>query len=297
MDEFFYICNLCNFKTHRKHNYQQHIETQKHREMIQYKCEGCGKLYKHDSSLARHRNVCNMIFSKLVSNEIGIMKESIKELKETIPSFKNVLTTVVETNNQFQNKIMDSNNQFVKSLIDNNKSTLENVINACITIDKNRSNKKDNFNLNTYLNKTCKDAVNIEDFVDNVDPNYEDVICVGKCGYVEGNASVIIKYLNALEQSKRPIQCSDVKRQTVYLKSGGKWEKDEEGLPKTAHAVNRICNKTYKNKKLWTQKHPDYNDRIEYILLVKAVSGGGEDIDTMNTTISKKIIKQCAVKK
>lgn len=288
-----YMCDLCNFKTCRKHNYQQHIETQKHREMMEYKCEGCGKLYKHDSSLARHRNSCNLIFS----DEIGIMKESIKELRETIPSFKNVLTAVVETNNQFQNKIMDSNNQFVKSLIDNNKSTLENVINACITIDKNRSNKKDNFNLNTYLNKTCKDAVNIEDFVDNVDPNYEDVICVGKCGYVEGNASVIIKYLNALEQSKRPIQCSDVKRQTVYLKSGGKWEKDEEGLPKTAHAVNRICNKTYKNKKLWAQKHPGCDDRIEYILLVKAVSGGGEDIDTMNTSISKKIIKQCAVKK
>lgn len=288
-----YMCDLCNFKTHRKHNYQQHIETQKHREMMEYKCEGCGKLYKHDSSLARHRNSCDLIFS----NEIDIVKESIKELRENIPSFKNVLTAVVETNNQFQNKIMDSNNQFVKSLIDNNKSTLENVINACITIDKNRSNCEDKFNLNNYLNKTCKDAVNIEDFVDNVDPNYEDVICVGKCGYVEGNASVIIKYLNALEQSKRPIQCSDVKRQTVYLKSGGKWEKDDEGLPRTAHAVNRICNKTYKNKKLWSQKHPDCDDRIEYILLVKAVSGGGEDIDTMNNTISKKIIKQCVVKK
>jgi len=290
-----FTCELCNFKTCRKNNYQQHIESQKHREMIEYKCDGCGKLYKHNSSLSRHRNMCNF-----ASDEISTIKESIKELRETIPSFKNVLTAVVETNNQFQNKIMDSNNQFVKSLMDNNKSTLENVINACITIDKNRSNceaNKDKFNLNNYLNKTCKDAINIEDFVDNVDPNYEDVICVGKCGYVEGNASVIIKHLNALEQSKRPIQCSDVKRQTVYLKSRGKWEKDEEGLPKTAHAVNRICNKTYKNKKLWSQKHPDCDDRIEYILLVKAVSGGGEDIDAMNATISKKIIKQCCVKK
>ena len=283
MEECIYFCSLCNFKTDRKNNFQKHKETFKHRELTEFKCEGCGKLYKHDSSLSRHRKLC---FEH--------------ENMETVPSFKNVLTAVVETNNQFQNKMMDSNNQFVKSLIDNNKSTLENVINAFINIDKNKSNceaSKDKFNLDNYLNKTCKDAVNIEDFVGNVDPNYEDVICVGQYGYIEGNASVIIKHLNALEQSKRPIQCSDVKRQTVYLKSGGKWEKDEEGLTKTAHAVNRICNKTYKNKKLWSQKHPDCDDRIEYILLVKAVSGGGEDIDTMNTTISKKIIKQCVIKK
>lgn len=284
MEEYgIYICDACDFKTDRKNNYQQHIETLKHRELIEYKCNGCGKLYKHNSSLSRHRYNCDFIFSE----EIGTIKDDMA----------NVLTAIVETNNQFQTKMMDSNNQFVKSLIDNNKSTLENVINACVTIDKNRVDKKETFNLNNYLNKTCKDAVNIEDFVNKVEPDYEDVICVGQYGYVEGNASVIIKHLNALEQSKRPIQCSDIKRQTVYLKSGGKWEKDDDGLMQTSHAVNRVCNKTYKNKKLWSQKHPDYNDSIEYILLVKAVSGGGEDIDKMNSNISKKIIKQCAVKK
>jgi hypothetical protein len=237
----------------------------------------------------------------------------------------NVLTTIVETNNQFQTKMIDenknmmgnfvekfvetftetfveTNTQFQNKMIESNKNTMESVINACVTIDKNRTEKKEKFNLDNYLNHTCKNAVNIEDFVDKVDPTYEDVVCVGQYGYVEGNAAVILKYLNKLEQNDRPIQCSDMKRQTVYLKSGGKWEKDLDGLPKTSHAVNRMCNKTYRNKKLWAQRHPDYQEMdsksgVEYILLVKATSGGGQDIDRINEQVAKKVVKQCTIRK
>lgn len=300
MDATGFECYACNFKTDKKYNYQQHLETLKHKELTEFKCDGCGNFYKHDSSLARHRRNC-----------------VIKEPEQTQDDIANVLTTIVETNNQFQTKMIEnnknimetfvetfteSNSQFQNKMIESNKTTMESVINACVTIDKNRTEKKEKFNLDNYLNHTCKNAVNIEDFVDKVDPTYEDVVCVGQYGYVEGNAAVILKYLNKLEHTDRPIQCSDMKRQTVYLKSGGKWEKDSDGLPKTSHAVNRMCNKTYRNKKLWAQKHPDYQEMdsksgVEYILLVKATSGGGQDIDRINEQVAKKVVKQCLVRK
>jgi hypothetical protein len=294
-----YSCKPCNFTTDRKYNYQQHLESMKHKELAEFKCESCGNYYKHQPNLYRHRRNC-----------------SIKESDNSAPTkddIANVLTTIVETNNQFQTKMIEnnknmietfveSNTQFQNKMIESNKTTMESVINACVTIDKNRTEKKEKFNLDNYLNHTCKNAVNIEDFVDKVDPTYEDVVCVGQYGYVEGNAAVILKYLNKLEQNDRPIQCSDMKRQTVYLKSGGKWEKDLDGLPKTSHAVNRMCNKTYRNKKLWAQRHPDYQEMdsksgVEYILLVKATSGGGQDIDRINEQVAKKVVKQCVVRK
>lgn len=294
-----YSCKPCNFTTDRKNNYQQHLETIKHKELAKFKCDSCGNYYKHQPNLYRHRRNC-----------------AIEEPEQTKDDIANVLTTIVETNNQFQNKMIEnnknimetfvetfteSNTQFQNKMIENNKTTMESVINACVTIDKNRTEKREKFNLTNYLNHVCKNAVNIEDFVDKVEPTFEDVICVGQYGYVEGNAAVIMKYLNKLEQADRPIQCSDLKRQTVYLKSGGKWEKDSDGLPKTSHAVNRMCNKTYRNKKLWTQKYPDYQESdsksgVEYILLVKATSGGGQDIDRINELVAKKVVKQCAVK-
>ena len=294
-----YTCIPCNYETDRKFNYQLHLETKKHKELAEFKCDRCGHSYKHESSLSRHRRDC-----------------AIKEPDNSVPSkddIANVLTTIVETNNQFQTKMIENNKnmietfvetntQFQNKMIESNKTTMESVINACVTIDKNRTEKKEKFNLDNYLNHTCKNAVNIEDFVDKVDPTYEDVVCVGQYGYVEGNAAVILKYLNKLEQNDRPIQCSDMKRQTVYLKSGGKWEKDLDGLPKTSHAVNRMCNKTYRNKKLWAQRHPDYQEMdsksgVEYILLVKATSGGGQDIDRINEQVAKKVVKQCTVRK
>ena len=293
-----YNCKPCNFTTDRKNNYQQHLETIKHKELAEFKCESCGNYYKHQPNLYRHRRDC-------------AIKEP--EQTQTKDDITNVLTTIVETNNQFQTKMIEnnknmietfveSNTQFQNKMIESNKTTMESVINACVTIDKNRTEKKEKFNLDNYLNHTCKNAVNIEDFVDKVDPTYEDVVCVGQYGYVEGNAEVILKYLNKLEQTDRPIQCSDMKRQTVYLKSGGKGETDLDGLPKTSHAVNRMCNKTYRNKKLWAQRHHDYQEMdsksgVEYILLVKATSGGGQDIDRINEQVAKKVVKQCLVRK
>lgn len=309
-----YICKPCNYKTDRKFNYKQHLETIKHKEIAEFKCDRCGNYYKHQPNLSRHRSKCAIQESQTTQNDVA--DENMQNDNSNIVTKDDiavVLTTLVEINNKFQNnmmdnnknvieKVMETNAEFQTKMLENNKTTMENIVSTCVTIDKNRTEKKEKFNLDNYLNNICKNAMDIEDFAKKIDPTYEDVVCVGQHGYVEGNAAVIVKYLNTMKQTERPIQCSDAKRHTVYLKSEGKWEKETENLEKTSNAVNRICNKTYRNKKLWTEKHPDYQEidsksGIEYLMLVKATSGGGQDVDRLNEQIAKKVVKQCAINK
>ena len=154
----FYTCKPCNYETDRKFNYQLHLDTKKHKELAEFKCDRCGHSYKHESSLSRHRRDC-------------AIKES--EPDNSMPSkddIANVLTTIVETNNQFQTKMIENNKnmmgnfvekfvetftetfvetntQFQNKMIESNKTTMESVINACVTIDKNRSEFSIKFNL------------------------------------------------------------------------------------------------------------------------------------------------------
>jgi len=228
--------------------------------------------------------------TKIVETNSKVVESNMKAAESNIE--------VSKTNSQ----LVESNTQIQTSLINNNKMALENIVNAYVAIEKTRTKQKDKFNLENYLNNTCKNAINIEDFVKNINPKYEDIVFVGQNGYIEGNAGVIIKYLNELDQKDRPIQCSDAKRHTVYLKSGNKWEKDTVELSKITNAVNKICNRIYRNKKLWTEMHPDYEDEEsdegkQYMIIMKSMSGGGRNIDTIEPTISKRVINHCCVAK
>lgn len=319
-----YICKPCNYKTDRKFNYKQHLETIKHKEIAEFKCDRCGNYYKHQPNLYRHRSKCAIQESQptdkntqndnsnfVTKDDIAVILTTVVEInnkfqnniiESVMDNNKNMLESIIVNNKNMLESVMDNNKNMTDTIVENNKTTVENVVNACVTIDKNRNEKKEKFNLDNYLNNTCKNAINIEDFAKKIDPTYEDVVCVGKNGYVEGNAAVILKYLNTMKQTERPIQCSDVKRHTVYLKSEGKWEKETEELEKTSNVVNRICNKTYRNKKLWMEKHPDYQEMdsksgVQYLMLVKAMSGGGQDVDELNEQIAKKVVKQCAINK
>ena len=228
------------------------------------------------------------------------------EMRTNIAStISEIATTVVETASANQNKIVEC----ITAVHGNTNAMFETVVVKCVdqltavaTAPVAKPSVQKKFNLETYLNETCKEAQNIEDFIKSVSPDYDDVVLVGKNGYVEGNLGVILKYLLKLEQTQRPIQCSDVKRQTVYLKTKNKWEKDTDGLPKTSAAVNHMCNKTYKSKKIWEQRHPEHDDlnhkkSEEHQRLLHAMSGGNNDIDALNNKISNKVIKSCVIEK
>ena len=238
-----------------------------------------------------------------LKSDIEAIAETSAEMKTTIvTTISEIATTVVETSSTNQAKLLDC----ITSINGNTNAMYETVVVKCVDQLTAMANKPakatKRFNLEHYLNETCKEAENIEDFLKNLSPDYDDVVFVGKNGYVEGNLGVILKYLQKMEQQNRPIQCSDAKRQTVYLKTKDKWEKDGDGLPKTSDVVERACNKTYRSKKLWETKHPEHDDlnhkkSEEHQHLLYVMSGGNRDIDAQNGKIAAKVVKSCQINK
>lgn len=316
-----HCCIKCNYSTASNQSFQRHLQSVKHKELNEFKCKTCGCFYKHKQSLFRHVKECNNLQAHIQPNIISSVSQLIDEkLNEKInEEVVQVLEDVIVSNKSFQEnvstsqiqmqeiygKLVESHNNFVNVLSNNNNILLENVTSIVKNVQlKTKPDKQPNngFNLDNYLNETCKDAINIEDFIINTQPTCEDVATVGNYGYVEGNSEVILKYLKNIEKTKRPIQCSDLKRQTVYLKTQGKWEKDDDELKHVCKVVNKLCHKTYRNKSLWEEKYPECQNMdskrgIEYILIVKNTSGNGEDTDVLNEKIAKKIIKSCVIDK
>jgi hypothetical protein len=161
------------------------------------------------------------------------------------------------------------------------------------------------FNLNVFLNEQCKDAMNITDFVDSLQLQLSDLENVGKLGFVEGISNIIIKNLKALDITKRPIHCSDPKRETVYIKDDNKWEKESEEKQKLRKVIKRVAYKNTKMLPLFREKHPDcgkseskYSDQYNK-LIVESMGGGGRggnDVEKENKII-KNIAKQVVIEK
>lgn len=290
-----FTCTHCDYISYRESDFNKHLFSIKHKENTEFKCHFCGCFYKHQSNLYRHQKRCSCS-----------PRNFVKEINSNIQNQTNIINTKIDNSIQ----AINSNIQEIKTDIQNQTNTLNTKIdNAIDTNTNNNSSKKFNrrnrsnpFNINSYLNVTCKDAINLEDFIKSINPEYDDVVLIGKNGYVEGNAWVIIKHLLNLDQHRRPIQCSDVKRQTVYLKSKNKWEKDADGLPKTSEAVDKACNKIYRGKKLWEQRHPEHTydnhkKAEEHNHLVQSLSGAGQNVDVLNNKVANKVIKSCTVNK
>ena len=238
-----FCCNFCDYLTDKKSSYTKHLLTSKHIKLtevntfcnkscskvaIDYKdftCDGCNKYFKSRVGLWKHNKTC--------------IKEDIK-INDT--SDKDIIMMLIKQN---------------KELIDIVKNGVNNTINNTTT-NNNSHNKA--FNLNFFLNETCKNAMNINDFVDSIKLQLSDLESVGELGYVEGISSIIVKNLNALDETERPIHCTDKKRETVYIKDKDKWEKDDDEKKNLRKVIGKIA---FKNQKLFPQfkeKYPDYND-------------------------------------
>ena len=208
-------CFFCHYSSSKQNDYSKHLLTPKHKKnendskMIvnldlkslkvakKYTCN-CGNEYKYDSGYYRHKKKCNFIKEK--TNE---QKDESKTHENTDIdlSDKNLILTLIQQNNELQKQMLE--------VIKN--GTVSNTNN---TINNNNSNNK-SFNLNFFLNETCKNAMNIMDFVDSIKIQLSDVESIGELGYVNGISKLIIKHLNALEENMRPVHCSDPKRESL----------------------------------------------------------------------------------
>jgi hypothetical protein len=204
-------------------------------EKTQYICENCDKGYNDRTGLWRHKKNCKPNNQTIISN---------KKLNELDKD--ELIITLLKQNADLIKGQQDMMIKLTENGITNNSN--------------NTTNSNNNaFNLNFFLNETCKNAMNINDFVDSIKLQLTDLISVGELGYVEGISNIIVKNLNALDITERPVHCTDKKRETIYIKDENKWEKDESDKK----IRKLIKNVAYKNQKLFPEfkeKYPDYND-------------------------------------
>jgi hypothetical protein len=304
-----FICEFCNFKTCKQSNYNIHITTRKHLTALkindfstenaaimphhnksQYTCSQCKKMYNERSGLWRHKKKCN--FSE----------ESIKNIEENI-----ILTTEeIEENNEENSPInsamifelLKQNNEFKELLIEQNKKILELVNNSSVTNNNNITNNTTNnkFNLNIFLNEKCKDAFNISDFISNINVSFKDFENFGRLGYVGSINNILIRELKGIDVYKRPIHCSDLKREVIHVKDNNTWVKDEE-KKHMKRAIKLIEHKNIKLVPDWLKANPKADDSStkkheEYMKILNNSMGEMEDED--NERNYEKIIRNVA---
>jgi hypothetical protein len=294
----FFCCNFCDYNTCKKNDYKKHLATDKHEkaknaskmlenasEKIvntkQFICE-CGKTYLHDSSYYRHKKKCKTEENIIMDETEDSKTNEIHELKE------------------FMKYLMKENSDMKSMMMDVIKNGTHNVINN--TTNNNNSHNK-TFNLQLFLNETCKDAMNINDFVDSLQLQLSDLEKVGELGYIEGISNIIIKNLNAMDVTLRPVHCTDKKRETMYIKDEDKWEKEDLNKCKMHKMVRKVANKNIHLIQNFREKYPDciksssrHSDKYNKII-VESMGGTGDNEHEKEEKIIKKIAKEVLIDK
>ena len=289
-----YCCKICDYYTFRKSQYDRHLTTDKHlnqekstfsnqkvpKSSAAFECV-CGKKYKDKSGLWRHNKKClikeeNVVESE--NNNINISPEMILNIIQQNQEFKDLLLE--------QNKIM-------MEMSKNSSTTNINTIN----------NNNKTFNLQVFLNETCKDAMNIMDFVDSIKISLSDIESIGELGYVNGMSKLIIKHLNALDENMRPVHCNDLKRSSLFVKDANVWTKEDDTNNKLKNAIRYIAHKNICALPEWRKKYPDCiyseskkSDQYNHIV-IEAMGGSGDNDDEKADKIISKIAKTITINK
>ena len=273
-----YVCEKCDYSCCKKSSWTQHILTAKHTKAnlelmpanTLYACDKCNIQFIHQSSYCRHKKKCQETTIKT-----GINESQDKEL----------IMMLVKQNSEMLEVI---------------KNGIHNTNNSNNTTHTNSHNKA--FNLNFFLNETCKDAMNIMDFVDSIKLQLSDLERVGELGYVEGISKIIVKNLKDLDVTQRPVHCTDQKRETMYIKDEDKWEKDDE-KKKLHKVVRKVACKNQNLISKFKEIHPDYNkyhskfsDQYNKIV-VESMGGSGDNDFEKEEKIIKNISKQVFIEK
>jgi len=310
-----FICETCDFKCCKKSNYVKHCATRKHtvsvngykndmkkEQKMPQKCE-CGKEYNYHSGLWRHKKKCNYI--EFIGNEeekiINKPTSNIDDtstidllIKENI-DFKNIILELVKNNSDFQKQTFDMQKQ--------NQDLQKQMLDVCKTSGVNNSyNNNKTFNMQVFLNEKCKDAMNLTDFVNSMTLDFSDLEELGELGYVEGISRQMIRKLSEMDVYKRPIHCSDLKRETMYVRDNDVWEKETELYANLRKAIKYITKKNGDLMIPWRNAHPQcmnlqhpLNDK--YLGIMNQAMGGKGEFAESESKIIKKISKSVKIDK
>ena len=286
-------CDVCKYTTSRKYNLDLHMDSIKHKNNVlttnhneplvnvskNYQCQNCAKEFNDRAGLWRHKKKCSVV-EQCDENEVKINTSDKDEL----------INYLMKENQEFKNLILE-----IVQKDTYNQSTTNNTTN-----NTNSHNKA--FNLNFFLNETCKDAMNIMDFVDSIKLQLSDLEKVGELGYVEGISNIIVKNLNELDVTQRPVHCTDKKRETMYIRDEDKWEKDESNS-KIKKAIKRVASKNQRLLPKFKEAHPDcgtyhskYSDQYNKII-IESVGGSGDNDAEKEEKIIRNITRATTIDK
>ena len=291
---FKFYCEICDYGTCKKSSFNNHNESKKHKnnEMTtndnenyaqnsknKNQCPNCTKSYNDRAGLWRHKKKCT-----------GIQNDDEPANNNINPD---LIIEIIKQNQELQKQNYDLQKQIIEVCKNN-----ANTINSHNTNSHNKS-----FNLQFFLNETCKDAMNIMDFVDSIKLQLTDLEKVGKLGYIEGISNIIVKNLNSLDESKRPVHCTDSKREVMYVKDEDKWEKENEEKIKLRKVIKQVTHKNSKLLKDYVNLYPDCwksdSKLSDYYnkLVIEAMGGKGDNYFDKEDKIIHNIAKEVIIEK
>ena len=268
-------CKLCNYNTCKKSNYNKHLLTLKHinlhntdknvAKVASFNCL-CGKSYKHRQSLYTHQSKCTFKDKESVCEKIS--------------------------ENLSQEFVLD----VIKKQQDQITELTNTIKEMAPLINSNTVNNNQKFNINVFLNEQCKDAINMSDFIKSLKVNLEELDIIKENGLAEGISKTIINNMSKLSIYERPLHCTDIKRETLYIKEDNNWTKDNN-KEKIKEAIKKTSSKNYNALQEWKESNPDYmnnEDKTDYF--TKTISTIGKIDNNIDNKIIKNICKETYIK-
>ena len=327
-----FVCEKCDFRCSKQSNFNTHLSTYKHQKImgnnqsecqpsstISFICPNCNKKYSHLSGLSRHRKTCvsvkqhisEPVFNNLLETKPSDEFSPDENIKITSTELQNIITDtqfckkmmveLIKTNNNLQEQILEmmkkSQTHIPESAIVP-ATTVPSSIGVATNGNHNTINSNNNtFNMNMFLNEQCKDAMNMKDFVNSIQLNLTDLENVERDGYVKGMSNILINNLQKTDVYKRPVHCSDVKRETLYVKDNNEWARDGPDHPKMVNAVLAVEHKNVALVSEWAKANPrcmnsSSKENEKYFKLSKAATDGEKEgnIAKVIKKVAKKVI-------
>ena len=317
-------CEKCAYVTSNKKDYTKHLTTAKHKKLTMLTekipkiptmltCELCDKQYKSRTGLWQHQKKCTL--KQEPAQEP--VEETPIETSQNPPIMPdmNVFIDLLKQNQEFKEFMVEQSKQIQEMQVNMQETQQENqelqkqLIEAVkvgqhIENQTNINNNNQKFNLNFFLNEQCKDAINMSDFLENMELNLEDLSETGRLGYVGGISRILVNKLQELDVYKRPMHCTDMKRETLYIKENDEWEKHANSREKMSKIIGQVANKNCRNIPQWQEEHPesqvfDTPENLEYINICNASLGGfGEDENRQyRDKILRSVVKEIMINK
>ena len=314
-----YDCTNCDFSTSNKCNYNKHLLTAKHQSLTfvninnaeEFVCDKCNKFYKSRVGLWSHNKKCSVKNNFNPILQPSQIDDNNEEMYCLSSSNNKMILEIIKENNEFKNLLVEQSKQVLDLQKENNVIMKENkdIINKMVEITQHQltvptnvtnnttnHNNQNNFNLNLFLNETCKDAMNIQEFLENIKITFEELLTIENAGFVNGVSDIFMKRLRDLEVTKRPIHCTDVKRETIYLKECNAWNKDDKDNTKLKDVIEKIEKKNVVSLHQWCTDNPDSrinntpNNLLRDKIFYQTLQGDERTRDKIIKNIAKEVV-------